>query len=460
VQNFYIYGQILQKILKNQTIMFKKLGITITAILLCFNPLNSRQKVQETSGKTHDADVIVCGGGPAGVAAAIASARKGAKTILIEQYGVLGGAMTSSLVGIILDYRNKTGIMKEIVDRLEKTDAQYSARVYDAELMKVTLDQMCEEAGVNVRLYTRVTGAKVSHGKDRAIEYVTTESTSGTEKWYAKIFIDATGNGDLGAYAGCGFDLGQAETGKMQPMSLLCTVTGISKDSLLAHKFLAQTGLTSRQAKVNLNKEFERAGIKCSYKLPTMFPVRDDLFAVAMNQEYGYSSLSAEEMTKATLDGRKEINTIVENLRKLGGMWAGIRIVNSAAQIGVREGRRIHGMYTLTTEDITKGAKFEDAVCKVTFNVDVHSLDSGQSGYSTAEVKSKPYDIPLRCLIAKDVDNMMMAGRCISGDFYAHASYRVIGDSVSIGEAAGKVAAESAMTGVPLKKISANKALD
>ena len=147
--------------------MFKKLGITITAILLCFNPLNSRQRVQETSGKTHDADVIVCGGGPAGVAAAIASARKGAKTILIEQYGVLGGAMTSSLVGIILDYRNKTGIMKEIVDRLEKTDAQYSARVYDAELMKVTLDQMCEEAGVNVRLYTRVTGAKVSSGKDR-----------------------------------------------------------------------------------------------------------------------------------------------------------------------------------------------------------------------------------------------------------------------------------------------------
>lgn len=438
--------------------MLKKLGIIIASMLLCCNYLYCSNPVKRDSVNKHEADVIVCGGGPAGVAAAIASARKGAKTILIEQYGVLGGAMTSSLVGIILDYKNKSGIMKEIVDRLEKSDAQYSARVYDAELMKVTLDQMCDEAGVGVRLYTRVTGAKVTKRLGKSIEYITTESTSGTEKWYAKIFIDATGNGDLGAYAGCGFDLGQAGTGKMQPMSLLCTVTGISKDSLLAHKFLAQSGLTSRQAKENLNKEFERAGVNCSYKLPTMFPVREDLFAVAMNQEYGYSSLNADEMTKATLEGRKEINNIVEKLRSLGGMWSELRIVNSASQIGVREGRRIHGMYTLTTEDITKGTKFDDAICRVTFNVDVHSLDSGQSGYSTSEVKSKPYDIPLRCLIAKDVNNMMMAGRCISGDFYAHASYRVIGDSVTIGEAAGMVAAEAVIKGIPLKEMSINKA--
>lgn len=438
--------------------MLKKLGIIIASMLLCCNYLYCSNPVKRDSVNKHEADVIVCGGGPAGVAAAIASARKGAKTILIEQYGVLGGAMTSSLVGIILDYKNKSGIMKEIVDRLEKSDAQYSARVYDAELMKVTLDQMCDEAGVGVRLYTRVTGAKVTKRLGKSIEYITTESTSGTEKWYAKIFIDATGNGDLGAYAGCGFDLGQAGTGKMQPMSLLCTVTGISKDSLLAHKFLSQSGLTSRQAKENLNKEFERAGVNCSYKLPTMFPVREDLFAVAMNQEYGYSSLNADEMTKATLEGRKEINNIVEKLRSLGGMWSELRIVNSASQIGVREGRRIHGMYTLTTEDITKGTKFDDAICRVTFNVDVHSLDSGQSGYSTSEVKSKPYDIPLRCLIAKDVNNMMMAGRCISGDFYAHASYRVIGDSVTIGEAAGMVAAEAVIKGIPLKEMSINKA--
>jgi len=438
--------------------MLKKLGIIIASMLLCCNYLYCSNPVKRDSVNKHEADVIVCGGGPAGVAAAISSARKGAKTILIEQYGVLGGAMTSSLVGIILDYKNKSGIMKEIVDRLEKSDAQYSARVYDAELMKVTLDQMCDEAGVGVRLYTRVTGAKVTKRLGKSIEYITTESTSGTEKWYAKIFIDATGNGDLGAYAGCGFDLGQAGTGKMQPMSLLCTVTGISKDSLLAHKFLSQSGLTSRQAKENLNKEFERAGVNCSYKLPTMFPVREDLFAVAMNQEYGYSSLNADEMTKATLEGRKEINNIVEKLRSLGGMWSELRIVNSASQIGVREGRRIHGMYTLTTEDITKGTKFDDAICRVTFNVDVHSLDSGQSGYSTSEVKSKPYDIPLRCLIAKDVNNMMMAGRCISGDFYAHASYRVIGDSVTIGEAAGMVAAEAVIKGIPLKEMSINKA--
>ena len=115
--------------------------------------------------------------------------------------------------------------------------------------------------------------------------------------------------------------------------------------------------------------------------------------------------------------------------------------MESQEQIGIREGRRIKGRYTITSDDLITGAKFEDAVCRVNFNVDIHSLDGEwDKSWSDAGVKVKPYDIPLRSLIAKDVDGLMMAGRCISGDFFAHASYRVTGNAVAMGEAAGKVA--------------------
>jgi len=158
--------------------------------------------------------------------------------------------------------------------------------------------------------------------------------------------------------------------------------------------------------------------------------------------------MDANAVTQATLEARNEVNQIINALRKTGGIWADVRIVNSAEQIGIREGRRIHGLYMLTKEDLLRGAQFEDGVCTVNFVVDVHALVKGEGGgYGARGVKMKPYQIPLRSLIAKDVDNLMMAGRCISGDFYAHASYRVTGNAVPMGEAAGKVAAKAAITG-------------
>src|SRR5690606_10701635 len=132
-------------------------------------------------------DVIVCGGGPAGIAAAISAAREGARTAIIEMHGCLGGVWTSGLLSNIIDYRDKPGIMKEIVYRLEKTDAQYSAKIYDAELMKWILDQMCLEAGIEVRLYTRVVAAY--KGAGNKLEHIVTEGFSGREAWKGKVFI-------------------------------------------------------------------------------------------------------------------------------------------------------------------------------------------------------------------------------------------------------------------------------
>ena len=385
-------------------------------------------------------DVIVCGGGPAGIAAAISAARTGAKTCLIELYGCLGGIWTTGLLSNIIDYDNKAGIMAEIIDRLKISDAQISAKIFDSEVMKLILDQLCMEAGVYVRLYTRVVSASK---KGRRLISIITESNSGREIWYAKCFVDATGNGDLAARAGCNFELGHPDSGKTQPMSLMGIVSGVNQKDIVG-SFLNKNA-SNPQNKENLRKEIEKLGFSPSYAIPTLLAIRPNLMALMTNHEYGVSALNAQQLSDATIRARAEINKIVNGLRSLGGVWKNIRLVATGSQIGIREGRRIKGRYYLTKEDILNGAKFDDAVCHVNYMADIHSLDHDEKGYTTDGIVVKSYDIPLRSLIAKDVDGLIMAGRCISGDFFAHASYRVTGNAVVMGEAAGTLAALASM---------------
>jgi hypothetical protein len=202
-------------------------------------------------------------------------------------------------------------------------------------------------------------------------------------------------------------------------------------------------------AKDTLKAEIERTGHFPSYAKPTLFQVRDNLLLVMMNHQYGVPCFDAAKITEATVMARAEMNKIVNGLRKLGGPWEGLQIAATAEQIGVRDGRRIAGRYTVNKDDLIAGARYDDAVVRPTFPVDIHALSkeaNKTAAYSNAGVKVKPYDVPLRALIAKDVDGLMMAGRNISGDFIAHASYRVTGNSVAMGEAAGVTAALAAMT--------------
>jgi len=403
-----------------------------------------------------ETDVIVCGGGPAGIGAALSAARSGAKTTLIEVHGCLGGVWTASLLSNIIDHEGKPGIMKEIIDRMDATGAQYTAKKYDAETMKWVLEEMCREAGVEVQLHTRVTAAY--RDRHNLIDYIATESFSGREAWKAKVFIDTTGNGELAARAGCGFEVGEPGTGRVQPMSLMVILSGLNEAQMVAEVYIkgpGKEGSPSEPGKKKLHADILKAGIDASYTMPTFFAIRPDMVALMVNHQYGVSATDAGAISKATLEARNEVNRIVNALRSQGGMWANMRIVTTAAQIGIREGRRIHGLYTLTKEDLIRGATFDDGVCTVRFVVDIHSLVKGEGGgYGSNGVKMKPYQIPLRSLIAKDVNNLMMAGRCISGDFYAHASYRVTGNAVPMGEAAGKVAAKAALNNRLPKEVS------
>ncbi|WP_020530359.1 FAD-dependent oxidoreductase [Flexithrix dorotheae] len=392
-------------------------------------------------------DVIICGAGPAGVTAAIEAGRTGAKTLLLEVHGCLGGVWTAGLLTWILDNKNKSGIMEEIITSLKQMQAVSdiptgSSISFDAELMKVLLEQMCLEARVDVQYFTRAVATSID-SKNR-ITHVITESKSGREAWGGKVFIDASGDGDLAALSGCSFDLGN-EKGEMQPFSLLAMVGGVRVDEI--KEFVRWEGDSGQQSKSRLVEQIVKAGILPSYTKPGLYPVRDDLFMFMGNHEYGYSSLNAKEISKATLHARAELHSIINGLQSLGGPWKSLKLISTAEQIGVREGRRIHGLYQVTQKDLISGIRHNDAVCRVNFGVDVHSVkkEGEKKGSYNQGIKSKPYDIPLRALIAKDVNGLMMAGRCISGDFIAHSSYRVTGNSVPMGQAAGKVAAMAAL---------------
>jgi hypothetical protein len=397
---------------------------------------------------TADADVIVCGAGPAGVTAAITAARSGARVRLFEAHGSLGGVWTSSLLGHLLDF-DKKGFTTELVTRLRERDAIVAhdrtrdALNYHPEEMKLLLEELCLSAGVTVQMHTRVAAA---YREGRQLKTIVTESKSGRQAWRAPVFIDTTGDGDLGAQAGCEFEIGERKACPCQPLTMMALL--LVKDA----KQLNGMAHGLKGPNRSFLSELRRAGLTPSYGAPILLHLRGNLLAAMLNHEYGIHAADAAAVTTATMRARAELHRLVRGLSRLGGVWEGLQIVATPEQIGIRDGRRIRGRYVVEREDLVTGARHEDAVTRATYIVDVHALSSEQNkkvAWSDSGVKTKPYDIPLRALLASDVDGLMMAGRCISGDFIAHASYRVTGNAVAMGEAAGAVAAVAARSKRP-----------
>ena len=299
------------------------------------------------------------------------------------------------------------------------------------------MERLALSAGVRLRYYTRLVGVEMRAGN--TIAAVVTESKSGREVWPAAVFVDATGDGDLGALAGCGFDIGRSDSGATQPMSLQALITGVREEEILS-----ADAPTPRK---KLIEELKQAGFETSASGPGLTRLGPGLFKLSTHHAYTGTGLDADALTRATVEGRAELAGAVRALRQLGGPRRNVELAATSPLIGVREGRRLHGLYTVTRDDLIAGRRHADAVCRVMFPVDVHSTDpKTHQGYSNEGVTMQPYDIPLRALIARDVTNLTMAGRCISGDFYAHASYRVVGNAFATGEAAGLVAVRAALT--------------
>ncbi len=386
-------------------------------------------------------DVIVCGGGPSGVCAALRAAREGMSVLLIEKNGCLGGVWTSGMVSWFLDVAGKEGIIREIIGLLSENGGGRFARggnfLCEPESIKYLLETLCLEAGVRVRLYTLITGCDV---RGREILSVRTHSKSGEEHFQGRFFIDATGDGDIGYFSGCRYEIGLQSGRVQQPMSLIALVNGLRHDDLKEYDN-SEEQLSGIGAKRMLFEAMEKAGVKPSQAVPALYYLSNDLYLLTVTHEYGYDAENADDLTQATLIARSEIHHTIEALRKQGGIWKDMRVVTTAETIGVRDSRRILGVKSVNREDVLESKRCSDEICLSHFPIDVHAVSpENTSGYSYIG-KTNGYGIPAGALIAEDIDNLLMAGKCISGDFYAQASYRVTGNASVTGEQAGAMAA-------------------
>ena len=388
-------------------------------------------------------DVAVCGGGIAGVCAAVSAARNGAKVILIESAGSLGGTLTEGQMPYILDGDNKGGMIREMIDYLsarEQTVAKKGKKLdengkripgflINVEGAKYFFDEVCREVGVKVLFHSRVAAADHTAGHIHSILLAT---ECGNYSLEAKIYIDATGNGNLAALVGCRWDCGDPVEGRPSPASMQAAAVGMPDD---------YDGIQSVEDKENYGNMLEQHGISVSsqrvsvVKLPAL-----KLWGFGMNFQYDVMPDDIESLSDAERESRKEIFEVMDAHKKIPG-YEDLYLVITGSHIAVREGRRIYGQYRLTDDDIIEGRRFEDGICLVTFGVDVHKLKSDDTLDCSRGFRTKPYHIPYRCLVPLASDNMLLAGRCISGDFYPHASYRVMGNMAGTGEAAGYAAA-------------------
>ncbi len=388
-------------------------------------------------------DIVVCGGGFAGVAAAVSGAREGARVLLVESGGELGGDITKGLVPQILDAEGKGGLVKEMFDflnaryrtsprkgvRLDADGRNLPGTMVDLEYVKYFLEKTCREAGVTVWYHSNAICAQV---ESQIIKRILVASEAGAYAVEGTVFVDATGNGTLASMSGCEYDFGHPEEGHPQPCSTSVLVTGIDEDF---------PSTETNADKVALKERMTEAGIRVSAEWITLVKVpQKGCRLLSFNNQYDVDPCDIDSLSEATARGRLECVEVAEQMRQIAGL-ENMEIVSVSSHIGVREGRRIRGLYCLSFEDITEGHQFDDAICSAAFTIDVHKISAGDKKDHKKGKQVANYHIPYRVLVPVDCQNLLLAGRCISGDFYAHASYRVVGNVIPTGEAAGYASA-------------------
>ena len=384
-------------------------------------------------------DVIVVGAGPAGCAAAISAARNGMKTLIIDKFNCLGGMWTTGFMNPVFDCENKGGIMKELIDEHKEVNTWggFWDKSFNYEYMKYFLDVKTKEAGAEVLLNTYFSKAIV---ENKTVKGIIFENIEGRFAALAKVVIDASGDGNVAASAGCEFMLGEdGDYKKCQAMTLMLLVGNIPekyKDGLMIFE--------------KFDRVYKKAGKEIPFKMPYLIPVPNSKFGVIQfTHMYDYNPLSAKDITAATEEGRKQILDVFTALKEYDEEFKDLDLIFSSNVLGVRESRRIVGEYIITADDIASGRRFYDGIAEATFNVDIHTKDN--KGQKTKHVK--PYDIPFRSLIPKGFNGILTAGRCISGEQIAMASYRVTGNCCQMGEAAGKYAAQAIKNNISLREV-------
>jgi len=432
-------------------------------------------------------DIVVIGAGPGGLPAAIVAARRGAKVLLVEKNGYLGGNLAIGLP--LLGYLDKNGIQvtagfaQELVDTLMDRNACYghsrcpmhnSVTLYNHEEFKLVAFEKCLEAGVEILLNTEVIDADVEDGSIRKLTLFGKGYRIEVE---AKVFIDATGDGDVGYLAGAHYEKGQKGTGVMQPPTLMFTLGNVNLEKF--HEFISKDPeqmilgdtmevprdynpdhikSTHNHVFVGLRKLFSQLKAKGELSVDRdTFIYINSLIPGEVNvnstRHLNVDGSNVFDITRAEIEGHFQIPKLTETLRKYVPGFENCYITRIFPTLGVRETRRFAGIKQLTEDKIVVGDIPEDTVALGSYIIDIH--DGGGAGTIIKRLE-KAYGIPYGCLVSKDIDNLMFSGRCISMDAVVLSSARVMPTCMAIGEAAGVGAAVAVNKGVKPAEVDAS----
>ncbi|HET7815573.1 MAG TPA: FAD-dependent oxidoreductase [Candidatus Baltobacteraceae bacterium] len=425
-------------------------------------------------------DVLVVGGGNAGCAAAIAAARHGARTMLVERYGFLGGTATASMVGPWMTFHSGEkrivgGIAQEIVERLQRkggspghlhdsSDYVPTITPFDPEIHKALLFEMMEEAGVSLLLHSYFLRAHTSENNVFGAAFAT---VAGERSYSAHAVIDATADAYVAASGGVATQQGD-ERGRVQPASLMFRLSHVDlsktatyvrmhpdqmRTSLKAHERTAPA-LTAVAGLYDLwNAALADGSVNIPREVVSFFisPYPDEV-SVNMTRVTDIDPLDPDDLTRAEIQARRQVMELLEFFRSRVPGFENARLAATAAQIGVRESRRIVGAYTLTRDDVLAARSFPDAVARSAYPIDIHN-PSGSGTTTHRLAAGESYEIPYRCLVPDNVDGLLVAGRCISTTHEALASTRLTPTVMTLGQAAGTAAALTKETGARLRDV-------
>lgn len=391
-------------------------------------------------------DVLVCGGGPAGVGAAISAGRMGVNTMVVEAQDCLGGVATAGMMSH-WGGRSSSYLLNEIYARTAKIvrslgyapENEAPERSINQDAQKIVLADLAEEAGVKMLFYTHVCRAITENGK---VVGVIVENKSGRQVIFARCVIDSTGDGDVAASAGVPFFKGRESDGKMQPVSLMFKVGGVDYSRAVFPASFESKVYTEKGELQALAKEklpFP-AGYVLLYRQTTPGTV-----CCNMTNAIDIDGTSAEDLTRALLLCRRQIKPIIEFLRAYVPGYENCWLMSVASLLGVRETRHFRTVKSLGSEDILSAAQQDDWVVKrAWFNFDVHNMTGSgmdKTGVQEKFSQKEEYAIPYGCLLPESVEGLLLSGRNIGGSHLAHSNFRIMTVCLAIGEAAGIAAA-------------------
>ncbi len=423
-----------------------------------------------------EVDVVVSGGGPAGLGAAVGAARQGAKTLLIERNAFLGGAATAALMAVWnMPLEHMSGFAHELTSRLIARGGAVGggpATPFDPEQFKEVALEFVQENNIQLLLYSNVVAPIVNNG---LVGGVVVENKGGRQAILAKEVIDCTGDADLAAAAGVPFVKGRESDGKMRPMTVLMHLGGLDLPRMveyarshpeefdldphfqmldLEHGMVRFAGFFS-----HVREAHERGELDPSLHYLRFEGVQVDRGMAFLNtvRVYGVDGTDAFDLTRAEIEARRQIKQLLAFVRKRIPGCEGCYVVETSSSIGVRETRRIRGKHVLVEEDIASGRTYPDTIARLwrfhTPGVEMHSPDpvEGSPEDPLHRQIHRPlisFEVPYRCLLPTEVDGLLVGGRAISQDHSADGWTRGMYACMVTGQAAGTAAGLAALRGV------------